>query len=184
MPLNLGLPLLFLVPVIPFLATPVGAQTSEPSTIRALAITDPIRVDGRLNEEAWGRAGHVSNFTQRELDFGSPVSEKTEVAILFSMDALYLGFWGFDSEPDRILANEMARDFSWGGEDNFELILDTFDDDRNGDLLRTPLFRGPGGEWGRVLCRRATDVVGFRNMENQQTPYPAGGLRAQSGDPG
>ena len=115
MPLNLGLPLLFLVPVIPFLATPVGAQTSEPSTIRALAITDPIRVDGRLDEEAWGQTQHVSNFTQRELDFGSPVSERTEVAILYSRDALFLGFWGYDSEPNRILANEMARDFNGAG---------------------------------------------------------------------
>ena len=119
------------------LGTEAGAQTSEPSVIQALAITAPIRIDGLLNEEAWERARHISNFTQRELEFGSAVTERTEVAILFDADALYVGFWGFDSEPQRILANEMARDFRWTGEDNFELVLDPFDDDRNGYLFST-----------------------------------------------
>jgi hypothetical protein len=61
-------------------------------------------MDGRLDEEAWGQVQHISNFTQRELDYGSSVTERTEVAILYDADALYVGFWGFDSEPQRILA--------------------------------------------------------------------------------
>ncbi|MFC1543675.1 DUF5916 domain-containing protein [Gemmatimonadota bacterium] len=115
----------------------VSAQRSEPSTLRALRITDSVRIDGLLDEAAWRQAQHISNFTQRELDYGSPVSERTEVAILFDGDALYIGFWGYDSEPDRILASEMAYDFSWQGDDNFEVILDTFNDDRSGYLFVT-----------------------------------------------
>ena len=114
-----------------------AAQTSEPFSIRALVASDLIRIDGRLDEEEWGRAQHISNFTQREMDFGEPVSERTEVAILFDADALYIGFWGYDREPDRIIANEMARDFSWSGDDNFELVLDPFNDGRNGYLFVT-----------------------------------------------
>ena len=56
---------------------------------------------------------------------------------LFDADALYIGFWGYDSEPGGIRANGMARDFSWGAEDNFEVVLDPFDDDRNGYLFVT-----------------------------------------------
>jgi len=115
----------------------VSAQTSEPSTIQALLVAEPVSVDGFLTEEAWDRARRISNFTQRELNFGEPASERTEVAILFDTDALYIGFWGYDQEPGRILANEMARDFSWSGEDNFELVLDPFNDDRNGYLFVT-----------------------------------------------
>lgn len=145
----------------------VRAQQSEPSTIVALQITEPIRIDGRLDEPAWQRAVHISNFTQRELDFGMPASERTEVAVLFDRDALYVGFWGFDAQPDRIRATAMARDFSWGSDDNFEFVLDTFDDDRTGYLFVTnpngaradALIAGNGGtvnrDWDGVWDVRA-----------------------------
>jgi hypothetical protein len=116
---------------------PGGAQVSEPSSVRALRIGEAVDVDGWLAEEAWGRAQHVSNFTQRELNFGELASERTEVAVLYDAEALYVGFWGFDREPGRIFANQMARDFSWSGDDCFELVLDPFNDDRNGYLFVT-----------------------------------------------
>jgi hypothetical protein len=125
----------------------VSAQRSEPSTLNALEISEPIRLDGRLDEPAWQRAERVSNFTQRELDFGQPATQRTEVAILFDADALYVGFWGFDAEPSRIRAAQMARDFSWGSDDNFEVVLDPFDDDRNGYLFVT----NPNGARGDAL---------------------------------
>jgi hypothetical protein len=128
------LALLFLVQLTSGVAS---AQRSEPSTLQALQITESIRLDGLLEEASWQRAQHIANFTQRELDYGAPVSERTEVAILFDADALYIGFWGYDSEPGRILASEMEYDFSWQQDDNFEVILDTFNDDRSGYLFVT-----------------------------------------------
>jgi hypothetical protein len=116
---------------------PGCAQSSEPSSLMALRIEEAPEVDGWLSEEPWALAQHLSNFTQRELDFGEPVTERTEVAVLFDHEALYFGFWGYDRESGRILANEMARDFSWSGDDNFELVLDPFNDDRNGYLFVT-----------------------------------------------
>ncbi|MDP2957361.1 MAG: carbohydrate binding family 9 domain-containing protein [Longimicrobiales bacterium] len=119
------------------LAQPLAAQQSEPSSLAALRTSEPIRLDGRLDEAAWGQAQRISNFTQRELDFGQPATERTDVAILFDEDALYVAFWGYDSEPGGIRANEMARDFSWGSDDNFEMVLDPFGDDRSGYLFVT-----------------------------------------------
>jgi len=113
------------------------AQRSEPSSIEALEVSESIRLDGSLDEPAWQRTEHVSNFTQRELDFGAPASERTEVAILFDADALYIGFWAWDTDPRAIRANEMSRDFGWGADDVFEVVLDPFDDDRNGYLFVT-----------------------------------------------
>jgi hypothetical protein len=126
-----GLPLLLLA-LQPDL---LPGQTSEPSVVHALRTSAAMTVDGRLTDVEWAAAGRISNFTQRELDFGAPASERTEVAVLFDDDALYVGFWGYDAEPSRILAKEMARDFSWTGEDNFEVVLDPFDDNRNGYLF-------------------------------------------------
>ena len=86
-------------------ASSVAAQRSEPYTVVAWPASGSVRLDGRLDEPAWQGAVRISNFTQRELDFGSPVSERTEVAVLFDRDALYVGFWGWDSDAEGIRAD-------------------------------------------------------------------------------
>ena len=113
----------------------VAARRSDPDTLRAYALDAPIRVDGVLDEAAWNQAMHTSHFTQRELHLGQPATERTEVAVLYDDDALYIGFWGYDRHPDALVARKMKRDFSFDSEDNFEVILDTYHDRRNGYLF-------------------------------------------------
>ncbi len=117
--------------------TVLNAQQSQPNTIRAYRVSEPVRVDGRFTEEAWDLARHISNFTQRELIVNEPVTERTEVAVMYNDRSLFIGFWGYDSEPDKLIARKMKRDFDFGSEDNFEFILDTYNDDRNGYLFVT-----------------------------------------------
>ena len=119
------------------LANGAVAQVSQPNVIKALRIDDPIKVDGDLSEPAWYHAEHISNFTQRELNEGAPATERTEVAIVYDQDNLYIGVWCYDREPDKLIAKKMSRDFRWNGEDNFEIIIDTFGDRRNGFLFVT-----------------------------------------------
>ncbi len=111
------------------------AQTSKPDTIYAHFTQSAIQLDGVLDEAAWEQAIHISNFTQRELNIGEPATERTEVAIVYTAKTLYIGFWGYDSEPDRLVAREMKRDFDFDLEDNFEVIIDSYNDDRNGFLF-------------------------------------------------
>ncbi|MBW3544784.1 MAG: carbohydrate binding family 9 domain-containing protein [Bacteroidetes bacterium] len=113
----------------------VYAQTSEPDTILAKFIQEPIRLDGALNEPAWQEAMRISNFTQRELNVGEPATELTAVAMLYTEKNLYIGLWAYDSQPEKIIAREMKRDFDFDLEDNFEVIIDTYNDDRNGFLF-------------------------------------------------
>ncbi len=120
-----------------FVSAPVVAQVSEPSEIHAYRITESIRIDGDLNEPAWEQATHIHNFTQRELSEGDPVTERTEVAILYDERNLYIGFWGYDRNPKGIIARKMQRDFDFDTDDNFEIIIDTYNDDRNGYLFVT-----------------------------------------------
>jgi hypothetical protein len=153
------------------LATPLMAQHSEPSTLIATAIDQPIRVDGHLNEPAWQQAQHITNFTQRELNFGEPATERTEVAVLFDEDALYVGFWCYDAEAAGIRAPSMARDFSFGADDNVEIVLDTFDDDRNGYLFVT----NPNGARSDALVADNGSVVnrdwdGVWHVRTSRTP--------------
>jgi len=107
-------------------------QRSRPDTIKAGRIDAPIKLDGILDEAAWAVAPRVSNFTQRELDENKPATERTEVAVVYDPTNLYLGIWCFDAEPSRIIAQKMKWDFDSSTEDDFEIVLDTYQDKRNG----------------------------------------------------
>lgn len=113
------------------------AQHSQPDTIHALPIHQPIKLDGRLNESAWQQARKISNFTQRELQEGRPATERTDVAVLYDAKNLYVGVWCYDDHPDKIVASQMKRDFNYGTDDNFQIIIDTYGDRRNGYLFIT-----------------------------------------------
>ena len=126
---------IFLMISLTFLVSTGIAQTSNPDTIQAHFIQEPIRLDGLLNESVWEEAIHISNFTQRELNVGEPATERTEVAILYTSKSIYIGVWAFDSQPDEIIAREMKRDFNFDLEDNFEVIIDSYNDNRNGFLF-------------------------------------------------
>jgi hypothetical protein len=116
---------------------PTFAQTSQPSAIEAHRIESLIQVDGVLNEKEWADARKVSNFTQRELFVNQPVTERTEVAIIYNSDYLYVGVWCYDSNPQKIIAKEYKRDFEYDLDDNFILIFDTYRDQRNGFMFVT-----------------------------------------------
>ena len=115
--------------------SPSRAQISRPDTIRACYTEQSVRLDGDLSEPAWQQAGRISNFTQRELDEGHPATELTEVAVAYDAKNLYIGAWCFDREPHGIVAQKMKRDFDYDTEDNFEVIIDTYRDRRNGYLF-------------------------------------------------
>jgi len=112
-------------------AAPASAQTSIPDKLQAFRVETPIKLDGVLDEEAWIKAPHISNFTQRELVENEPATEKTEVAVVYNGKELYIGIWCFDSRPDQIVAQKMKWDFDYGTDDNFEIVIDTYGDRRN-----------------------------------------------------
>lgn len=106
----------------------------NPDSIKTLMISkinSDIRIDGRLDESEWQTAASVSDFTQREPSEGQPVSERTEVKLMYDEANLYIAFRCFDSQPDQIVANEMRRDQNLLNNDCIEIFLDTFHDSRN-----------------------------------------------------
>ena len=105
--------------------------------IKAFKINQPITLDGDLSEPAWKKAMHIAHFTQRELNEGRASTERTEVAILYDDENLYIGVWCFDDAPREIVAQKMKKDFDYSTEDNFKFILDTYNDERNGYLIVT-----------------------------------------------
>ena len=68
------------------------------------------RVDGRLDEPAWALAPLFGDFIQRDPNEGQPAVERTEVRVVFTDDALYVGVRAFDSYPDQVRGQLTRRD--------------------------------------------------------------------------
>ncbi|MCU0443173.1 MAG: carbohydrate binding family 9 domain-containing protein [Bacteroidia bacterium] len=113
------------------------AQVSFPNTLSALPIQQNIVLDGKLDDSVWQVAPRIQNFTQRELFVDQPSSERTEVAVAYNNDFLYIAVWCYDSQPDAIIAKELKRDFNYDIDDNFIVIIDTYKDKRNGFMFVT-----------------------------------------------
>ncbi len=126
------LSLIFIFPIC------VGAA-SESMEHRAEAYRtfQSIEIDGDFSEADWQHAKPINQFVQTEPDEGAPVTESTEVRILYDEKNVYFGFTCSSSRRDHIVANEMRRDAEGLREnDNVFILLDTYNDKRNGVFFR------------------------------------------------
>lgn len=115
----------------------ISQTTPPPSSITAVRIETPPMVDGVMDDSCWRLATPVTDFKQREPKEGLAATERTEIRLVYDDWALYIGVWCFDTEPHKLVANELRRDFSYAQEDNIEIIFDTYRDLRNGFLFVT-----------------------------------------------
>ncbi|MEE8573184.1 MAG: DUF5916 domain-containing protein, partial [Gemmatimonadota bacterium] len=90
----------------------LGAMKLEPG--------EGIDVDGRLDEELWGRAAFTSDFTQRSPNPGAPPTEHTEFSFVYTETALYVGARMYSQDPSEIRAIMSRRD---DGGDSERLII-------------------------------------------------------------
>ncbi|MCK5793969.1 MAG: carbohydrate binding family 9 domain-containing protein, partial [Anaerolineales bacterium] len=104
--------------------------------MNAVYFDGEIILDGVLDEAAWDLAEPVSDFIQKLPDTGALATEKTEVRILYNDETLYIGAHCWDSAGrDGIVVNDITKDFKTEDSDGFKVILDTYNDDRNGFMF-------------------------------------------------
>jgi hypothetical protein len=124
------------VAVFPFSTSAQVPETSTPArrTIQATRLADDerIEIDGVLDEAGWARALPAKDFIQVDPANGSPATEPTEVRIVFTKDAIYMGVTCYDSEPDKWLGYQRRRDEFLPADDRFMWTIDTFLDERSG----------------------------------------------------
>jgi hypothetical protein len=109
------------------------------ATVRAVRISEEIRIDGRLDEAAYRTVAPIADFIQQIPNEGAPASEVTEAWILFDGSSIYVSARCYDSAPEsRWVANELRRDTSQLRQnDTFGVMFDTFYDRRNGVMFYT-----------------------------------------------
>jgi hypothetical protein len=94
----------------------------------AQRITEPITIDGRLDEAVWEGAPAVTEFTQIVPNEGGPASQRTEVRFLYDDDAIYVGARLHDT--GEIRGRLGRRDMSMGDSDWLTVIFDSYHDHR------------------------------------------------------
>jgi hypothetical protein len=116
------------------LARDEPAANAQARSVRAVRLTDPINIDGRLDDVAWQRAEVAGDFVQRDPDEGKPGSERTELRVAYDDDAIYVGVRLFDREPRRIVKRLSRRD-DVSDSDSFTLYLDPHHDHLTGAIF-------------------------------------------------
>src|SRR5918993_1571326 len=133
-------------------AQPANSNSSAAAANVATAsrATEAPAIDGDvLGDPAWANATPITGFTQEQPNEGEPVSERTEVRVLFTNDTLYIGAVMHDSEPSGIVISDARRDSPLDDTDSFQVIVDTYRDRQNGFVFGTnPAgveYEGQGG---------------------------------------
>jgi hypothetical protein len=127
--------LCFLSAVLPAFSVQQATDSKEPETpnvvtIHAFRLTQPITVDGNLEESVWQRPG-LTSFTQKLPNEGDVVSQKTEVWLAYDDQALYVAARMYDSAPDSIIQILGRRDADVTA-DWFTFDIDPYHDRRSG----------------------------------------------------
>ncbi|HEY3382018.1 MAG TPA: DUF5916 domain-containing protein [Vicinamibacterales bacterium] len=110
---------------------PSSVEIDRPSA-SATPATGPIRVDGSFDEPIWQLARPIGPLVQREPNQGRPATEETDVRVVYTADALYVGILCRDRTPGGIVSTQLTRDADLEVDDSILVILDPFLDNRNG----------------------------------------------------
>lgn len=153
-----------------FFSVSVFSQTNSKIIFAERVYTSP-KLDGLLNDSVWQFAKPVNDFLQQEPIAGNPPSFKTEVRMIYTDYALYVGVMCYDPEPNKLIARELKSDGNLRGDDNFMILFDTFNDKksaywfgtnplgmRDDALLSGMDFRGFNEDWNGIWEVRAAIV--------------------------
>ena len=113
-------------------------ETPPIKRVRAHRVpANTITIDGRLNEGAWADAMPAGDFVQQQPAEGRPATHQSDVRFLYDDAYLYIGARLVEDEPNRLVVNELRRDFNARDGDLYIVILDTFNDKLNAYNFQT-----------------------------------------------
>jgi len=100
-----------------------------PPAVRAVRVDHPPVIDGRLDDPAWAFTTPITELLQTDPEEGKPVSEPTEVRVVYDADAVYVGARLYDREPRKIVSRLDRRDADTQSDD-FRVLFDSYHDHR------------------------------------------------------
>jgi hypothetical protein len=116
-----------------------SVATNAPKQFRAVRVDVPPVLDGKLDDPVWSQADVITDFHQTRPGNGTPTSEPTEVYVVYTSDALYIGARMYDNEPHLIAAPVIRHGQGMPSDDRLVVILDPFNSRRAGYRFETNL---------------------------------------------
>ncbi|MGE3190852.1 MAG: DUF5916 domain-containing protein, partial [Vicinamibacterales bacterium] len=124
-------------PPAPIAPETITRDAAGRATVRAIHLTEPLRLDGRLDEDVYRTEQPFGGFIQVAPPAGAPSSERTDVWVMNDDTNMYVTCrcWD-DAPPERWVANELRRDTAGlRNNDHFGVMFDTFYDRRSGFMF-------------------------------------------------
>ncbi len=134
---------------------PTAAEAPARRTMVAAALEEGERIllDGVLDEPAWSRAVPAIDFRQQDPLNGEAATEQTEVRIVYTARALYMGVICHDSDPGKWLGYQRRRDEFLQADDRFMWNIDTFNNQQSAYFFEM----NPSGLMGDALRSAGTN---------------------------
>jgi len=105
---------------------------SDSKNIRLPGLTGNIQIDGKLDDTNWSQAVLIEDLHQVfPREFVTP-TQRTEVRVFYTPDAIYIGARMWESDPTLISDRVLRQGQALGSDDIFAVILDPYLDRRNG----------------------------------------------------
>lgn len=146
--------------------------------------TENFSIDAELNETSWKDVEIATDFVSLEPKNGTPIPEefKTEVKILYSNDAIYIGAKLYDPNPEKILKELVERD-EIGTSDYFGIFINGYNDGQqefrffvtaaNGQIdTNFTSAEGEDGSWNAIWESNAK-ITDFGYVVEMKIPYAA-----------
>jgi hypothetical protein len=124
-----------LIILLSFIFHSLFSQTVDKLTLKCGLLDETIKIDGKLSENIWDSADSISSFIMVEPNENQSPTYRTIVKILAGPKDVVIGITCYDNSPDKIVSFSKARDTELGKEDNIKIVLDTYQDGRNGFIF-------------------------------------------------
>ena len=159
-------------------------------TIRAIRAT--IDVDGNLDESVYDTVPPIDHFVQQEPNEGTAATEKTLAWLFFDDNYFYVAVRNYDSQPERLVANELRRDnFNIFQNDNISISIDSLYTRRSGVFFQINALgaqrdqevqdeRSNNNDWNTIWDVKTTILPDGWSME---FAIPYSSLRFRSAGP-
>jgi hypothetical protein len=120
------------IAIILIVATFIQVKAQEKKSLRTKRTEQTIKIDGNLDESDWLGANRADSFVMLEPGTGipEPENQKTIVRVLYDDEAIYIGAYLYDDDPENIPMQFTPRD-EFGQADFFGVALNPNNDGQN-----------------------------------------------------
>lgn len=109
-----------------------GQSNSDNYRLNVRKTTQPVIIDGELNDGAWQVAERAKNFIQNFPTDSLKATSQTEMMVSFDDEYLYFAGVCYENSDKEHIIESLKRDFRWPRNENLSIYFDPFNDYTNG----------------------------------------------------